>query len=328
MTVPGRRPRRLPRRAERGIALVLVLWVVALLTIMAMGLTATQRTETALAGNQVTAARFRAESDAALEYVVLNLLATPALLQDGGGLGPEEESDLLVPDGSPRTWRFAGQELEIRLFDEAALIDLNQAPPELLSGLLAALGAPPELAQPLVDAIIDWRDTDDLHQLEGAEDADYEAEGRPYGAKDGPFDSVAELGQVLGYDRVLLASLVPVLSVDAGTPRVKPDFAPPLVRAALEGLTLEEVEARIEEEEAQEEVLSNLEGGVRPLNRGGPLYRVRIGRREEGRVTRGMEALVRLEAGRTPPYRVLWRYYGLAPAQSAGAQSEDGIQAR
>ena len=34
--------------------------------------------------------------------------------------------------------------------------------------------------------------------LNGAEDADYEAEGLPYGAKDGPFQSVEELRQVLG----------------------------------------------------------------------------------------------------------------------------------
>jgi general secretion pathway protein K len=47
----------------------------------------------------------------------------------------------------------------------------------------------------LVDAILDWRDEDDLHLVNGAEDPDYKAAGLPYGAKDGPFDSLEELQQ-------------------------------------------------------------------------------------------------------------------------------------
>jgi Tfp pilus assembly protein PilX len=45
-------------RRAHGIALVLVMWVLALLTVMALGLTTTQRTQAALTANQVDAARF------------------------------------------------------------------------------------------------------------------------------------------------------------------------------------------------------------------------------------------------------------------------------
>jgi general secretion pathway protein K len=53
------------RGRPKGIALILVLWVLTLLTIMAVGLTQTQRTETALLENQVGGARFCAAADAA-----------------------------------------------------------------------------------------------------------------------------------------------------------------------------------------------------------------------------------------------------------------------
>ena len=48
---------------------------------------------------------------------------------------------------------------------------------------------------PEADAIIDWRDSDDLHRLHGAEDEYYMKLPEPYHAKNGPFDSVDELLQ-------------------------------------------------------------------------------------------------------------------------------------
>ena len=76
----------MPRR-QKGIALMLVLWVVALLTIIAVGLTASQRTESTLAANQVATVRFRALAEAGINYTVLNLLAQPPL---SGAVKPED----------------------------------------------------------------------------------------------------------------------------------------------------------------------------------------------------------------------------------------------
>jgi general secretion pathway protein K len=69
MAGPDRHPARRPdlsaaAPAPRGIALVLVLWVLTLLTVMAVGMTAAQRTETALTENVIAEARFRALSEA------------------------------------------------------------------------------------------------------------------------------------------------------------------------------------------------------------------------------------------------------------------------
>lgn len=356
-------------RQERGIALILVLWVIVLLTIIAVGLTATQRTETTLAGNAVGTARFRALADAAVNYAMLNLMVQPVVAPEAQGqaqaqthgqapgtslLDEEQATNLWVPDGTPHLWSFDGEQLEIAVFNEASRIDLNQAPRELLLNLLIAAEVPQEQADALGDAIIDWRDPDNLRSANGAEDSDYEAAGRPYGAKDGPFDSVEELQQVLGMTRALYQVIEPALTVASGSPRVVQDFALPLVLAALQGITVEEARQRIEEQKA--DALLQQPGGAAPTtppraltNRGGPLYRIRVTlrRREDANPT--MEALVRSggsnarpgitprtlhpagrqasgtgEAGSTvpaanSPFRTLWRRYGLIPASPSAA---------
>jgi len=292
-------------RSEGGIALMLVLWVVALLTIIAVGLTAAQKTESTLAANQIATARFRALAEAGINFTVLNLLAQSPLVQDD-----DLNSDLWVPDGFPRHWNFAGESMQITVVNETSLIDLNKAGKEMLTALLTAAGVPVGEDEPLVDAILDWRDENDLHLLNGAEDADYEDAGMPYGAKDGPFDSVEELRQVLGFGRDLYRKLAPVLTVDTGTVNVEREFAPPLVLAAVEGRSLEEVELLLEEQKAAADVLRGSEP-MRPVNRGGPLYRIRIQHGGEGSPLLSMEALVSIEPTGGLPFRVRWRRYGL-----------------
>lgn len=286
---------------SRGIALVLVLWVLTLLTVIAIGLTATQRTETALADNQISAARFRALADAAIAYTILMYLMPPPEL--------ENEDELpWIPNGVPRRWRFDGQDLTIAVSNETSRIDLNEAPPELLAALLVALEVPEDEAAAIADAIVDWRDEDDLEQLNGAEDGDYEDANRVVGAKDEPFAAIEELQQVLGVDRELYLRLAPELTVDAGGANLDEQFASPAVLAALQGIPLEEARLRVEERDSP--VLPGSEG-PRSVNRGGPLYRIQVSEAGGSRQSRSMEALVEILAGGQPPYQVRWRRYGL-----------------
>jgi len=288
------------RPFQRGIALMLVLWVLALLTIIAMGLTATQRTESVLAGNQLDVARFRAAAEASVNYAALHLLTSPVVL--------EEDADTWVPDGVARPWRFAGESLEITVFNEASRIDLNKAPKDLLGALFTAVGLPEDAAVALADAVEDWRDANDLTQLNGAEDGDYENAGRSYGAKDGPFDSVEELQQVLGVNRDIYRTLAPALTVDSGSANVDQEFAQTLVQAAVQGISLEEAELLQQEKDALAEAGAT---GAAVLSRGGPLYRIRVTRRVEEQAGLSMEALLLIEPGRRPPFSVLWRRFGL-----------------
>jgi general secretion pathway protein K len=291
------------RSVQRGIALMLVLWVLALLTIIAVGLTATQRTESTLAGNQLATARFRAVAEAAVSWAILNLLAPPSTF--------DEDVDEWVPDGSARPWIFAGETLEIKVFNEASRIDLNTAGRDLLENMFTAVELPRDEASALADAIEDWRDDNDTTELNGAEDGDYEDAGRSYGAKDGPFESVDELQLVLGVDRDLYRRVLPALTVDSGGGKLEQTFASPLVLAAVRGTTLAEVELALEEREGRSDAID-----LDSVGRGGPVYRIRVTRMEKDKPGLTMETLVRVEAGGAKPVTILWRRFGLVADRS------------
>ena len=313
-----RRPTGIRRSSVRGIALVLVLWVIALLTVMALGLTTTQRTENALTRNQIEAARFRAQAEAALALTVLNLLTTPLEMV------PVEE--VWVPNAMPRSVVFDGVELTVTLSNEASRLDLNLATRDQLAALI-------ELAQgeegydvakrdALADAILDWRDEDDLTQLNGAEDGDYENAGLPYGAADEPFHSVEELREVLGMTRELYQRLAPDLTVYNDTENVEERFASAQVLAAIQGIPQDDAEQLVVERD--QPVLPDGQT-ARQVNRGGPLYRVRVAPGGATGAGWQMEALVSVQRGQQPPFEVLWRRYGLLaePANAAGQVAAD-----
>lgn len=284
-----------------GIALILVLWILSLLTIIAIGMTTTLRTETVLAANQLNNARFRNLTEAGIQFAALNLLTPASMDADQDTESPK----LWLPDGKNHTWSLGGEVLDIRIINETSLIDLNSAERSLLVSLMNAAGLKDRDVDSLVDAILDWRDEDNLHLANGAEDADYAAAGRPYGAKDAPFDSVEELRQVLGFDRSIYELLAPALTVSSALPTPQIDFAPDLVRAAVEGISLEELQNRLEEEAAV------LNRPLQPRGRGGPLYRIQVRWQGPNGTTRTMEALARIQMGMVPPVTILYRHYAI-----------------
>jgi general secretion pathway protein K len=292
----------LTRRRQKGIALVLVLWVLTLLTVMAVGLTAAQRTETALSENHISAARFRAVSEAAIAFTVLVFAMPPPDAMD-----PDVVAWL--PNGAAIPWRFGGVALKIRVFNETSKIDLNQAPPEQLSALLVALGMEEDPATALAAAIADWRDEDDLSLLNGAEDPDYRDAGLPVGAKDAPFVAVEELLQVLGMTPEIYRRLSPEVSVDIEGTELDERFASAAAIAAMQGIPLEDAQIRVAERDMP---LFEDSSGPRFVDRAGPLYRIEVSESGPGGDGRRMEALVETTPGQQPPYQVRWRRLGLS----------------
>jgi general secretion pathway protein K len=305
-------------------ALVLVMWVIALLTVMALALTQLQRTEHALTANQLDSARFRAQANAVLNLAALNLMTTPAVTF-------EEDAILLQPDGQPREIRFDGTGLMLTLSNEGSKLDLNQINREQLMTLIEFAQGPEDADEQqraqLADAILDWRDENDLSLLNGAEDADYAAAGLPYGAADQPFRSVEELNQVLGMTASLYAGLAPYLTVEqastgrgsatafaggqsaaGGATSVNETYAAAPVLAALHGYAFEEAE-RLVEERTQGLFADDQAPAQAPLDRGGPLYHLRITQPSSGQAGRSMEAMIRLDAS----VEVLWRRYASGP---------------
>lgn len=215
----------------RGAALLLVLWLTALLAALigAFALTARMESLQGQIARDQSVARERAR--AGVEYALVRVADT-------------QPKTRWVPDGRGYAWRFAGSQVRVRMTDESGKVDLNQADAGLLTRLMLARGVAEELAPKLAAATLDWRDADSLTQPQGgAEDPDYASAGLEYGAKDAPFESVAELQQVLGMTPAIFERLAPYLTLYSGRTLPDANFAEGPVLTAM-GLDAERILAQ------------------------------------------------------------------------------------
>ncbi len=215
---------------QRGIALVVVLWTLLLLSLIAASFIAVTRTEVRLARNALDSARAEALADAGVYRGIQELLL----------LANERR---WRADGTVYPFEFDGGIVGIAIQDEGGKIDLNRGRDEHLRGLFLLAGVDAPDAAALVDAIADFRDEDDLRRLNGAEDRDYQADGLPYGAKDRPFEAVDELRQVKGMTHELYERVAPYLTVYSGRQQIDLLTAPRQVLRAVPGIGAGEVEA-------------------------------------------------------------------------------------
>ena len=218
----GRQVPNIPAGAgrQRGIALVVVLWLVVLITVIGSSHARNARIETSLAFNHVGSAKARALAEAGINRAIMELFTSNA-----GTRWPL--------DGSVHQLQLDSGRVNIAIRDASGLLDLNNADPLQLEAVLEATGAEEAVRQRLVDAILDWRDKDKLRRLHGAEDSDYRHAGLDWGTRDGLFVSVDELRYVLGMTPELFEQLAPYLTIFSGQSNVDLKYAPPWLYSAL-----------------------------------------------------------------------------------------------
>jgi len=118
---------------------------------------------------------------------------------------------------------------------EAARIDLNAAPKQLLAGLFVALGIAPDLAANYADRISIWRGSEPNAQEQ--EVFAYRAAGLGYVPRQGRFPNINELSLVRDVPAGLVQRALPFLTVFSGRPQINILEAAPEVIAALPGMT-------------------------------------------------------------------------------------------
>lgn len=224
-----------PSRARvRGVALLLVLWAIALLAILLGGFVLVARTETLQSRFLLDATRARYAAEAGISRAVYELRRADPLAR-------------WVPDGRPYGFDFDGAKVEVEIEDESGKIDLNAADEALLLQFLSALGVEEPRARSLVDAIMDWRDPDDLVRANGAEDREYAAAGLGYKPTNFGFQTLGEVQQVLGMDYDLFEKIEPHATVFSRNARPNPAYAAPLVLQAMSGMTPEAAQQLVEQ---------------------------------------------------------------------------------
>ena len=201
-------------KRQRGIALVVVLWLLVLLTVIAASHARVIRTETRLASNHVEAGKARSLAEAGAYHAIMELLVGDKSLR-------------WAVDGSANRIHYEDGSVAISIRDARGLVNINMAQAMLLDKVLAGAGMEEESQrQALVDATLDWRDEDKLKHLNGAEDDDYRDAGLQWTARDGAFSSIEEFRYVLGMTNPLFERLAPYLTVHSGQAGIKLDFAP------------------------------------------------------------------------------------------------------
>ncbi len=140
--------------AQRGSALLAVLWLAAALAAIAFALSSTVRSETNRAGGDSDGLRTYYLASGAVERGIQWML--------WGWTGYTQTN----PDGTPRFWapneprmimHFPSGDAVVELIPESAKLNINTATPGELSRVVAAVSGDPALAQSLAQAIIDWR---------------------------------------------------------------------------------------------------------------------------------------------------------------------------
>lgn len=287
------------RFRQQGLVLVAVLWAVTLLTIMAASFSLTMQRETGLLKNAQARAQGLALADAGVHYAMLMLR---------------------LPDVRKR-WRSDGRLYEIglpggrvrlRIFDEAGKIDINASQESTLIGILTKLVGNADKAMALSDAILDWRDGDDLKRLHGAEAKDYQAEGRGYAPQNKNFQALEELQMVLGMTPALYRKLEPLLTIYTAQDGINPLKASREALMALPGLDEKTVTdfllRRRESPTNNPPPLPIPPGGIRVTSTADAAYTVFAEARLPEGQSAGLKAVIKRQGRRNAPFAIMsWK---------------------
>ncbi len=181
------------KREQTGAVLILVLWVIALLSMLGgyFTLETTLRRNLSFSDWNLLRARLAILS-------VLNLAATH-IRPLGEEKDVDEKEKFIVPDGAVYKIGIGGQEMAFSIEDERGKLDLNKASEEeILDFFNSFLGE--TKGNEVAECILDWRDNDDEARPDGAEKDYYLSLNPPYEPGNGKFILLEQLLLVKGVD--------------------------------------------------------------------------------------------------------------------------------
>jgi general secretion pathway protein K len=233
--------------------MVLVLWALSLLIIMAGSFALSMRREAALISVLKNNAHAKAIAESGISLAEIMLLSP-------------DPSKVWRADGSIYEIRASDAIIRIRLLSEAGKIDINKADQTALQSLMALAPVDSEQQGKLVNAILDWRDADNLVRLDGAEKEEYQEAGLNYQPRNKPFESTEELQLVLGMNKTVLAWLDPLVTIYSAQPHINYQVASKEVLQAIPGLDAGLIDSFVMMR--MESAKNNLPAPPFPLNKG------------------------------------------------------------
>ncbi len=218
-------------RLEDGTILILVLWVIAMVTMVAGYFSQETRLRGNLGHGSWNLLKSRMEMESVLNLVALYVAPveqdqdkTGKNSKDTGTGKPEtstrndkteddnknsgigragnDQEKFIIPDGSSYKVMINGRALEFTLEDERGKIDINKVPDDMLETVMESLlqAQDKKLASDITDCILDWKDNDDDKRTGGAEKDYYESLSPAYHPANSKFLLLEQLLLVKGID--------------------------------------------------------------------------------------------------------------------------------
>lgn len=238
------------RAAQRGVALLLVLWACTLLAILLGGYAVLARTQALQTRYQFAQTRAHYAAEAGVMRAVY-AVQDPVVTRRWVG------------DGRVYPFRFEDATVSVTVTDEGGKVDLNAGTPEVLEGLFHAAGLDEAAAGKLAANVVAWRSFPGSSAAVARDSVAYAAAGRDYGPRHAPFASLQELQLVLGMTPALYRRIEPDITLWSGLAIPDPNTAPPLVLAAIPGLDPQQLQAlKTARERNSREAAPAIGGGI------------------------------------------------------------------
>jgi general secretion pathway protein K len=184
---------------QKGFALLIVLFALAMLALLGSTVLATARQDAQVARNLREAAVLRAAAHGAVQQAIFRVL--------------DQSTQHWAADDIPRAIRVGAALVIVRVENENDKVNPSIASVPLLRALLLQVGADPVTAGREAEAIAAWPLGGGVPGLPDATAARYVAAGLAFAPPGGPFANLDELSAVMGMTPALLARLRPHLTV-------------------------------------------------------------------------------------------------------------------
>ena len=202
------------RKQQEGVALLLTLWAILILSILTANLVYNMRLEKEITDYQRKKAVAAKLARAGYEWSKF------MITKSGSSFSDEEEYGEVFRDklkhlqrGVPVRWDDSQNEMgaifekgtfTVEIIPEQGRRNVNTLDEAGWHQLFERSGVPDELWDELVDTLADWIDSNDLHQLNGAEEDDAFYRDAGYKPKNAPIDTIDELLLIKGWTPEIL----------------------------------------------------------------------------------------------------------------------------
>ncbi len=282
-------------KQSKGLALIIVLWVITLLTIMASSFALTIQRETTVISGIKEKVEASALAEAGINYAIIMLLSKD----------PENKWQSF---DNLYEINYQNKRIRIQIADESGKISINHTNKLELEGLLDSINLDESQVASLSDAILDWRDENDLHRLNGAEKKQYEEANLKYEPRNSLFESLEELQMVLGMTPKIYQQLENLISIYTNKPTINPKTASRSVLLTLADVDEEMVDQYLhqrDESVRNSEPVENpawFQGNASQTN----VYMILAEAMIDKNITKQIKAVIRKKGGQVGlPYEVL-----------------------